>query len=610
MEITKKTKEELREKANRLPLSPGVYIMRGAGNKIVYVGKSRALKNRVSQYFADTAKNTKTMRMVASVWDFEYMLTDTEIEALALENKLIKLHQPKYNILLKDAKSYPYIKVTVNEDYPRVLMTRRRENDGARYFGPYSGAQTAGSVVRTVNKLFGLPNCKNEFPKDIGKVRPCLYSQIGQCCGVCTGAVTKEEYAERISEVLHILRGSYSVVRKELEEKMKTAAGNLMFEAAADYRDRISALSTLWEHQKVVGTPDLEMDVVSFCQKDACSCLSVYYVREGAVMDSDNFLFGAEQIADDSSVVSFLADLYTRREDVPKTILLDWEPDPEQLGIFEAYLSDTLGVRTQVRIPKIGELKKLCEMVRQNAELHVKQYLADRARDDSVMEKLALMLGLEVVPETIESIDISNLGKEHLTAGIIRLSDGKFDKSGYRTYKIRTVEGTDDYASMCEALTRRFSHAGDDPLPDLLLLDGGVGHVNAVLDLMEKCGVRIPVFGMVKDDYHKTRTLTDGQREINIAREQDVFVFIYKIQEEVHRYTVGRMTNAKRRQMKHSGLENIPGIGEKKARILLRTFGSMAKVSEMSAEELSRVKGINKTDAVSIEKYFCEGKNT
>ncbi len=602
--MEKKTKEQLREKANLLPTTPGVYIMHGAGDKIIYVGKSKALKNRVSQYFSDTAKDAKTTKMVSSVWDFEYMLTDTEIEALVLENKLIKLHTPKYNILLKDAKSYPYIKVTVKDEYPRIMLSRKRENDGARYFGPYSGAYNAASVIKTVSKLFGIPTCKHKFPNDIGKVRPCLYSHIGQCCGVCTGNITPEDYRERIPDVINVLKGSYSEVKKTLKEKMLYASKNLMFEAAASYRDRISALESLWQKQKVIGSPDAQFDIIAFHKEELCSCLAVYYVREGAVTDSDNFVFGASQISDDYDLTTFIADLYSRREFVPKNILIGWDMSQENTELLETYFKQQLGSAVSVKIPKIGENKKLCDMVLTNAKNHAKQYIAEREKDESVLFTLADMLSLEVIPESIEAIDISNLSSEHITAGLIRVDDSKFNKSGYRTYKIRSTEGQDDYKAMCEALERRFSHKDDQPLPDLLLLDGGKGHVGVVKSLMQRLAIDIPVFGMVKDDFHKTRALTDGVNEISIAREQSVFVFIYKIQEEVHRYTVGRMQNAKRKTLKHSKLEEIPGIGNKKAQILLRAFGSMTAVKNATYDELVRTNGINSSDAMRIVSYF------
>lgn len=602
--MKKKTVDELREKANRLPMSPGVYIMHGADDKIIYIGKSKSLKNRVTQYFTDSEKNIKTQRMVMSVYDFEYMLTDTEIEALVLENRLIKLHMPKYNILLKDAKSYPYIKVTVADSYPNVSVTRKRLQDKARYFGPYSGNSVAWNILQTVRRVFMLPTCKQKFPQDIGKNRPCLYRHIGQCCAPCTGELSSEEYSERFPEVISFLRGNFKEAEDSLTEKMKFASANLQFEAAARYRDRIKAISILREKQKVVGRPDAEYDIFAVCISEVCSCLAVYYVREGAVVDSDNFIFTADKITDGSALVSFIARMYAMREYVPKTVLLGFDPGEGQAEILSDLLSDVAGKKTEIRVPQKGELRKLCEMVADNAALHAKQYVADTEKSNETLVKLASMLALEVVPENIEAIDISNFGDDNITAGIISVVDGKFNKKGYRTYKIRSTDVQDDYASMSEALERRVSHRDENPLPDLLLLDGGKGHVSTVKGLFSGLGIDLPVFGMIKDDFHKTRAITDGESEISIAREQDVFLLIYKIQEEVHRFTIGSMHRAKNKSVKRSKLEDIPGIGSAKARLLLLTFGTIGKIAASDEKTLSDVKGISAVDAGNIFAFF------
>ncbi len=596
--------DNLREKANRLPLTPGVYIMYNELGKVIYVGKSKALKNRVSQYFNDSPKDIKTSKMVGDVRNFDFMLTDTEIEALTLENKLIKLYQPKYNILLKDNKNYPYIKVTVNEQYPRVLFTRKRLSDGAKYFGPYSGAGKAMSIIKTTERAFALPQCKMKFPQDIGKSRPCIYAQIGQCCAPCAGKITAEEYKERFSDVLAFLRGSYNDVKKSLTDQMMYASENLMFETAALMRDRIKTLELLWQKQKILTSPDSEYDIVSIYRSESCSCLALYYVRAGAVIDSDNFVFSAEKITDNAEIISFLCEMYSHREYIPATIVSGIDFDEEQISVFCDYIKHTSGVNVKLKIPQRGELKSLCEMVQSNAQLHAVQYLADNEKDNSVLVKLAQMLSLEVVPENIESIDISNYGDENITAGIISLKNARFNKKGYRTYKIRTTDVQDDYLSMCEALERRISHQDEQPLPDLFLLDGGKGHVSVVKNLFERLGVYVPVFGMVKDEFHKTRTLTDGENEISIAKEQSVFMLIYKIQEEVHRFTVSRMQKAKSKKLTKSSLENISGIGQKKAAILLAHFKTIAALKSASRDEIAAVKGVSTKDAENIRNYF------
>lgn len=602
--MNKSILDNLREKANRLPLSPGVYIMYNEAGKVIYVGKSKALKNRVSQYFSDSEKDIKTAKMVSDVRSFEFMLTDTEIEALTLENKLIKLYTPKYNILLKDSKSYPYIKVTLNDEYPRVLFTRKRVNDGAKYFGPYSGASKAISIIKTTERAFALPQCKLEFPRDIGKSRPCIYAEIGQCCAPCSGNVSKEEYRERFSDVISFLRGSYNEVKKSLTEQMTFASDNLMFETAAIMRDRIKTLEALWQRQKILTSPDAEYDIISLYKDEKCSCLALYYVRAGAVMDSDNFIFSAEKIVDNSEIVSFLCDMYSRRENIAPMIVSVIAFSEEETETLVSYIRHTCKTSVKIRIPQKGEMKALCDMVHSNAALHAKQYLADSEKDASVLVKLAQMLSLEVVPEHIESIDISNYADENITAGIISVKKAKFDKKGYRTYKIRTTDIQDDYKSMCEALERRISHSDEQKLPDLFLLDGGKGHVSVVKDLFERLGVDVPVFGMVKDEFHKTRTLTDGENDISIAKEQSVFMLVYKIQEEVHRFTVSTMQKAKSKKMTRSSLEDISGIGKKKASVLLAHFKTLGALKKASVDEISAVKGISERDAENIVEYF------
>ena len=604
--MSNRSREELRKKANDLPLSPGVYIMKNGDGRIIYVGKSKLLKNRVSQYFSDSPKEPKTRAMVDSVRDFEYMLTDTETEALTLENKLIKLHKPKYNILLKDGKNYPYIKVSMDERFPRVTMVRSRGADKARYFGPYSSSFLATKVIKTVNRVFKLPTCQRVFPRDIGKERPCIYSQIGLCSAVCAGKISEEEYREGFREILWFLRGNFKEVKASLEEKMRYASDNLAFEAAALYRDRIKSLSILWEKQKIVGAPDDEYDVWGFYTSELSTCLAVYYVRDGAVIDSDNFVFSGEKLVDGESLTSFLAAVYARRDYIPKTVYFGLPIEDESIQLLREHLSTlTDGRRIVLHKPIRGEYKKLCDMVAENARIHAAVYNAEAERENDVLIRLAQMLGLEVVPERIEAIDISNYGKDTITAGLIALENGKLAKKNYRLYKIRTVlEKPDDYASMREAVERRLSHADENPLPDLLLLDGGKTHVAAVKKLLGERGVDLPVFGMVKDEFHKTRALTDEESEISIAREHSVFVFVYKIQEEVHRFAVKNMQKAKSQTLTHSSLEKIEGIGQRKAVKLLAYFKTIRALSQANPDEIARVNGISARDAERVYLYF------
>ncbi|MBE6585056.1 MAG: excinuclease ABC subunit UvrC [Ruminococcaceae bacterium] len=604
MPIREEERAELLSRANDLPLTPGVYIMKDRTGQVIYVGKSRKLKNRVSQYFQNSEKNIKTARMVAAVHDFAYFLCDTEIEALTLENTLIKQYHPKYNIRLKDAKSYPYIKITEGA-YPRLIMTRKREADKGKYFGPYSGTKTVYSIIDTVNRTLGLPSCNRRFPRDIGKERPCLYAQMGRCCGPCTGKVSEEDYAVLISMAADLLRGHTAKVKAVLSEQMYAHAEAERYEAAAKCRDTIMALDRLHQKQTVVAAPDTEQDVVAFAADDVAACISVFYIRGGAVIDKEDFLSGAERIVDEESLDTFLCEHYAQRADIPKTILLSVSMDDETRVGVESYLAEKAGHRVSIRTPERGVNKTLCELVAANAAERVRQYSIEARKDEGVLVRLWELLMLPDYPRRIEAYDISNLGSEHLTAGMIVCEDGKFLKSDYRYFKIKTVDGTDDYASMREALSRRLSHLTDESgafsqCPDLILLDGGKGHVAVIRELMAEQGLDIPVFGMVKDDFHKTRALCTEEDEISIAREQSVFTFIYRIQEEVHRFTVSRMDAAKRKTMTHSSLTKIKGIGDSKAKALLKAFGGLGGVKNASVEDLAAVKGITKTDAVNV----------
>ncbi len=601
--------KKLLEKANTLPMRPGVYIMKGAGGNVIYVGKSRKLKNRVSQYFHDGEKNIKTAKMVRAVKDFDYYVCDTEIEALTLENTLIKQYSPKYNIRLKDAKSYPYIKIT-NEAYPRLAMTRSRSNDACKYFGPYSGTSTVFSIINTLSTVLGLPTCIRKFPKEIGKERPCLYYQMKKCCGVCTGEITTEEYAEKIRYAADVLRGNVAEVKRDLTEKMYEHAEAERYEAAARCRDTISALERLGQKQKVVASPDTEHDIIALYNDDICSCISVFYIRNGAISDRSEFVFGADRIIDEQNISSFICELYRVREYIPKSILLSFDLDDEDRELISEYLSGLAGRRVQVRTPERGDRKTLCQMVKENAAEKAKIYRNEAEKDEKVLLRLTELLGLEVYPERIEAYDISNLGHEHITAGMIVTNGTKLKKSDYRSFKINSVQNsTDDYASMREAISRRFAHLDDNSgsfseMPDLILLDGGRGHVAVVKELLQELNIDVPVFGMVKDDYHKTRALCTESDEINIARENAIFVFIYKLQEEVHRFTVSKMDNAKRKTMTKSSLTKISGIGDVKAKALLKHFGGLTAIKNASVDEISSVKGISRADAESIRNYF------
>lgn len=620
--------EYLQNKAAALPRSPGVYIMENEDGTVIYVGKSRSLRDRVSQYFHGE-HDTKTGKMAGAVRDFRFITCDTEMEALALENSLIKQYTPRYNIKLKDAKSYPYIKLSVKARYPRITMTRKRVPDGSLYFGPYSSTQTVFTVIASLEKTLGIPSCKKNFPEDIGKGRPCVYKQIGRCIGVCTGDVSEAAYRERIDQAVQILRGGTREPIQALSEKMYRCAEELQFEEAARCRDTIEALRKLSEKQKAVGSPDVECDIVGLYMKqfgDEASfrdCVSVFYVRSGYIADSEHILFGSEEILtedegwDDigeSPMLAFLVSLYQSREYIPGEILLSFELPENDLVLLTNYVTDRAGHKVIIRTPKRGGSRYLCDMAVTDARLHSENSRKREENEEKMLVHLASMLQLEVLPQRIEAYDISNLGTEHITAGMVVAMDGKLSKKDYRTFKIKGQAGQDDYAAMREVLLRRLNHmTGEiDPkesleaTPDLILLDGGVGHVHTVREAMAEMGVDIPVFGMVKDEFHKTRTLTDGESEIQIARQMDVFRFIYGLQEEVHRYTVGRMMQAKRKTLKTSTLEQIPGIGPAKAKALLAGMGTLTALQKASVAELSELDGITKADAERVYQYFRE----
>ncbi len=598
--------ERLREKASTLPLRPGVYIMRAKGGTVIYVGKSRALKNRVSQYFHESAQNAKTDAMTGNIFDFDYILCDTEMEALTLENSLIKLYKPKYNILLKDDKSYPYLAVT-NEEYPRFIMTRTRGKD-ARYFGPYTSADTVKNVIVSLQKALGLPSCSRSFPKDIGKVQHCLYRHIG-CIALCDGKVSAEAYRELVESAVAFLSGKEETLINSLTEKMMYASENLMFEAAAEHRDRIKAIKRLCEKQKVVASPDTERDIIAWYAGEAACAVCVFYIRGGKLIDSESFVFSGGEILDSSAITSFLCSLYEKREYIPKEINTAGVLSEEDTETAEEWLSGKAGYRVKLRTPARGDLHKLCAMAEENAAQKAKEFVAQKAKSDETLVRLATLAGLEVIPEKIEAFDISNIGDENITAGMVLFENGKPKKSGYRLFGIKETQVQDDYASMREALTRRIAHFSDaaTPPPDLFLIDGGIAHIRTVQEVLDAHGVTIPALGMVKDEHHKTRALVDADgREISIAAEAGVYSLIFRIQEEVHRFTVSKMMGAKRKNIKTSVLEEIDGIGRARAKALLSRFGGLSGVKSATEAELITVQGITPETAKKITEYFSK----
>lgn len=603
----------LREKAGTLPLCPGVYIMRDRGGNVIYVGKSRKLKNRVTSYFTKLHASPKTARMVSAVADFDYILCDGEMEALTLENTLIKEHSPRYNIKLKDAKSYPYIKIT-DEAYPRVTVTRKRAQDGGRYFGPYQSAKSANDAAEVVTRIFSLPTCRRTFPRDIGRERPCLYKQMGRCIAPCTGEISEAQYRSLIRYAAKVLEGNARETIDELSSAMAAAAEREEYELAAHLRDSVAALKRLGERQKVVADESVSRDVFALYEDELAGVLAVLNVRAGKLLNKNEFLFSANELTDTEDLAGLLLQYYREIADFPREILTDF---PLEEGEYEAlgeYFSEMAGRRVRVRTPMRGELRELCDMALANARQRAERYRTESEREDKTLYLLASLLGLEIIPDRIEAYDVSNIGAEHITASMVVLENGKQNRAHYRTFRIKESGGVDDYAAMREALSRRMAHVGDGSpslgeRPDLILLDGGAGHVHTVRALLKEMGHEdIPVFGMVKDDFHRTRALTDGERELGIAHEQSVYVLIYKLQEEVHRVAVGATMGAKAKTMRKSSLENIPGIGKAKAKRLLSAFGTLERLSEASTEEIKALRGFGERDAAAVISYFTEKK--
>ena len=602
--------ERLRDKANSLPQSPGVYIMKRDDGGVIYVGKSKKLKNRVTSYFTGSGHNYKTAKMVSLVRDFDYIVCKTEIEALTLENVLIKKHSPKYNIKLKDSKSYPYIKVTADE-YPRFFVTRERRADKAKYFGPYQGASSAHAALEAVMRIFSLPTCKRSFPRDIGKERPCIYKDMGRCVAPCTGNVTPGAYRALVRCAEWVLDGNVKATKDMLTKRMNDAAENLEFEFAASLRDSIAALDKLSEKQKVVASVTINRDVFAIYTTETEGALALLSIRSGALVNKSEFILSPGAATSDD-IISIIADYYDTAGYAPREVMLDFSLDVEDAELLSEYLSIGKKYRVQIKFPERGDGRALCNMALENAKEAARQTRLEGEREDKSLRRLSELLGLCELPKRIEAYDISNIGNENITASMVVYKDGKLKKSDYRIFTVKSTAGQDDYGSMREALTRRLSHVGDGQLslgecPDLILLDGGAGHVAVGKEVLTALDIDVPVYGMVKDDYHKTRALTDGENEISIALEMNVYTFIYNLQEEAHRFAVKNSQKAKTKTLTHSSLEKIDGIGPKKAKALLAAM-TLSEIRHATEEELLAVRGIGECDAKRIVEYFKDAK--
>lgn len=595
----------IKEKIKKLPKTPGVYIMKDETGKVIYVGKSKALKNRVSQYFVNLKSHSeKTRQMVSRVSDFDYILTDTEAEALGLECNLIKKYRPKYNILLKDDKQYPYIKIT-KEDYPRILLTRKLVKDGGRYFGPYMSAISVRDTITTLRNIFMLRNCKEGFRKN---KRTCLYFHIKQCSGPCEGKISKEEYNKNVEELVSVLKGNTGEIIKNLEAKMYEASEKYEYEKAAKLRDKIKDIRMLEERQKAIVTDGENRDIFGFYRENEAVAIQVFYMRNGKIIGREFEVFEDVFNEDNETLGNFIKQFYYASTNIPPEILIPFEI--EDRDVIESWLKEKNGRKTEVKIPQRGIKKDLVKMAETNAKEAYKQYLFKRNKEkldaNQILKELKETLGLEKIPARIESYDISNIsGKNSIGAEIVYV-DGKMSKKDYRKFNIKTVEGADDYKSINEVIYRRLTESYKEqdaiadgtlqkedakflPLPDLILLDGGKGHVNSVKTVLESLGEEIPLFGLVKDDKHRTRGITDGENELEIS--QGIMNFVTCIQDEVHRFAISSFRKKHGDEMTKSELENIKGVGPETRKKLLETFVSVDKIKTATFEELKAVAG-------------------
>ncbi len=603
--------KELRSRAMRLPLSPGVYIMHDKSDKIIYIGKAKALKNRVSQYFGSQKNHdNKVRKMVSNVEYFEYILTDSEFEALVLECSLIKQHTPKYNILLKDDKGYHYIKITKGP-WPKISEAKQILDDGATYIGPYISSWATKQSIDEALKIFKLPSCSRNFPQDIGKRRPCLNYYIKQCCAPCSGKIRQKEYDEYVEQAIEFLRGGSAKCVRELTEKMNDAAESLEFEKAAKIRDCLSAIKRMGDRQKVVAVRYPVQDIIALAQGDMISCFEVFRFMDGRLSDRETFLMG-ETGNSKAARTEFIERYYSMRERIPPRICIDGSA--EDLGLLKEWLSKKAGKKIVVSFPQKGEQAKLVEMCRNNAAEQVAQATGRTVREASALDELARLLGMDKPPVYIESYDISNLNGSENVAGMVVYKNGRPLKSAYRKFKIKSFSGQDDYASMQEVVERRFKEYfiakgknitdGFGRLPDLILLDGGKGQVGAVLPILKSLELSVPLFGMVKDDKHRTRGLIYGNEEMAISRDSNTIKLITRIQDEVHRFAVTYHRSLRSKRVLHSVLEDIPNVGVKRRKELLKKFLSVENIKKASIEELISTPSIDMRTAESIVSYF------
>lgn len=614
----------IEDELKKLPSQPGVYLMHDAKDEIIYVGKAVSLKNRVRQYFQSSRnKSAKIEQMVSRIARFEYIVTDSEMEALVLECNLIKEHQPRYNTMLKDDKAYPYIKVTVGEDFPRVMLARTMKKDKNRYFGPYTSAGAVKDTIDLIHKLYKIRTCSRNLPRDTGKERPCLNYHIKQCDAPCQGYISKEEYGENIRQVLEFLNGRYDGVLKNLEEKMKAASDAMDFEKAIEYRDLLSSVKKVAQKQKITSSNMEDRDIIAMARDDMDAVVQVFFVREGKLIGRDHFRMSVATAETRGQILSsFVKQFYAGTPFLPKELWVQYElEDMEMIG---QWLSARKGQKVRITVPKKGDKERLVELAEKNAALVLIQDNERNKREEmrtiGAMNQVAQWLGLENV-RRMEAFDISNISGYESVGSMVVFENGRPKRSDYRKFRIKTVIGPNDYASMKEVLTRRFTHGMEEQkqlknqgvekefgsftrFPDLLMMDGGKGQVNIALEVMEQLGLSIPVCGMVKDDNHRTRGLYYQNEEISIDRHSEGFRLITRIQDEAHRFAIEYHRSLRSKSQVRSILDEIPGIGDTRRKSLMRSFQSLDAVREASVEELCQVPGMNRAAAESVYQFF------
>lgn len=604
------TEKELRKKAMALPLNPGVYIMKNKDKKIIYIGKAKALKNRVSSYFGSHSNHSlKVIRMVENVDDFDYILCDTEFEALVLECSLIKQHMPKYNILLKDDKGYNYIKIT-KEEFPKISEAKQILDDNAEYIGPFISNFSVKNAVEETLRIFKLPQCNKKFPKDYGKSRPCLNGFMGICSAPCAGRISKEDYISSINDAVAFLKGGASKSVEEMKRRMYEYSENTEFEKAAKMRDRIRAIQNLDEKQKVVSINVPEEDVFALTSSNKKSCFEVLRFKQGRLTDSEHWIIDSVDNAEDARS-ELIERYYSMRSDIPGRIALDGSVTDEEL--LKEFLESLRGKKIEIIHPQKGEHLAIVNMCIKNANEHLAQNQGRLGKEMAALEELGELLALPKPPEYIESYDISHTFGADNVAGMVVFHNARPMKKAYKKFSIKGFDGQNDVGSMNEVLRRRFKHYYEDDedstfkiLPDLILLDGGQPQVNAVLPVIHEMNISVPVFGMVKDNKHRTRAIAFDGGEIEINSHRAAFTLVSNIQEEVHRFAITYHHKKHQKSSFSSSLLKIEGIGEKKAKILMKHFKTITAVKEASVEELSKVSGISKKDAENINNFYTQ----